>query len=910
MVGSTILHYNIIEKLGEGGMGEVYKAQDTKLDRFVALKFLPSQLTASEADKARFIQEAKAASAMNHPNVCTIHDIQEHNGQLFIVMEFIDGATLRNNKQVLSEKRILEIAAQIADGLGAAHEKGIVHRDIKPENIMIRKDGIAQIMDFGLAKLFTTGNVSRLTKAGSTVGTMGYMSPEQVQGLDVDFRTDIFSLGVVFYEMLAGESPFKGMHESAIMYEIVNVEAQPISTIKPEIDPALDEIILECLEKDRDERLQSAKELARNLRKLKRGSSGSKASRVYKARSFSSGETQLSGNNNVSSVSKFLRNIKEHKIYVTIISLLTIAVLFFIFLKINTSPVSELKEPVRFSFEIPGKSNPLLYWSSIFTISPNGQSIAYSDKSVTPPIIKIRSISNFEPHPIRGTEYGEEPTFVNDNIIAFTTSNDYLVKKVLVKGGVPDISAVYYGDGFSFGTDGTIVSTQNWGSGIFYQANWESTQDTILKVDASKNEGAYIYPTMLPGNKASVFTIWSKDGTFDDSKIGLVNLENNKKKILGYNGVDLQGTYPEFISATWGNYLLYSHSGNLYASRFDLSSLSVTGPEIKILEGITVNSQSGKAAYSVSNGNNGTIAYIPGRIDTAKSSLVWINKNGTEKNAISASGPFLLPDAKGNLGLILLTGAAYKIGLIDFAKDRVSVLFDKGDNNLPMITPDGTHFIFVSNFEDGKYNVYLSRLDGIGGAKKIVATEGGYPYISNLSANGKYVLFAQFDDKSKIWMKDITTDKKPEILINSDASLREPGFSPDGKLVSYRSDEIEGKFQLFVRPFPINNDKIQVSLDDGIYACWSSDGREIYYRVGDKIMAAKIELQPNLKIVSRRTVGIFPRVSSELGQPDFTVAPDGRLLVLKSTIDKSNPLKVNVIVNWFTELKNKLKSQN
>ncbi len=208
MIGETILHYKIIEKLGEGGMGEVFKAQDTKLDRFVALKFLPSQLTASEQDKARFIQEAKSASAMNHPNVCTIHSIEEHNKQLFIVMEYIEGTTLRDNKQTLSEKKILEIAAQVADGLGAAHEKGIVHRDIKPENIMIRKDGIVQIMDFGLAKLYTAGNVSRLTKAGSTVGTLGYMSPEQVQGLDVDHRTDIFSFGVVLYEMLAGGSPF------------------------------------------------------------------------------------------------------------------------------------------------------------------------------------------------------------------------------------------------------------------------------------------------------------------------------------------------------------------------------------------------------------------------------------------------------------------------------------------------------------------------------------------------------------------------------------------------------------------------------------------------------------------------------------------------------------------------------
>ncbi len=198
MIGETILHYKILEKLGEGGMGEVFKAQDTKLDRFVALKFLPTQLIASEDDKARFIQEAKAASAMNHPNVCTIYDIQEYEKKLFIVMEFIDGVTLRSKKQPLSEKRILDIGVQVAEGLGAAHEKGIVHRDIKPENIMIRKDGIVQIMDFGLAKLYSSENVSRLTKAGTTMGTMGYMSPEQVQGLDVD-HVQIFFLWVLSY---------------------------------------------------------------------------------------------------------------------------------------------------------------------------------------------------------------------------------------------------------------------------------------------------------------------------------------------------------------------------------------------------------------------------------------------------------------------------------------------------------------------------------------------------------------------------------------------------------------------------------------------------------------------------------------------------------------------------------------
>ena len=284
MIGDKILHYKILEKLGEGGMGEVYKAQDTKLDRFVALKFLPSQMTASEDDKARFIQEAKAASSMNHPNVCTIHDIQEHEGQLFIVMEYVEGKTLKDKKDSLSEKQILEIGIQVAEGLAAAHEKGIVHRDIKPDNIMIRKDGIVQIMDFGLAKLYSSKDISRLTKAGTTLGTIGYMSPEQIQGQDVDHRTDIFSLGVVLYELFAGQSPFKGMHEAALVYEIVNTDVPPISEVKPEIDTELDRLILECLEKDPMDRCQSAAELARNLRRLKRISTGSRtASRIQQA---------------------------------------------------------------------------------------------------------------------------------------------------------------------------------------------------------------------------------------------------------------------------------------------------------------------------------------------------------------------------------------------------------------------------------------------------------------------------------------------------------------------------------------------------------------------------------------------------------------------------------------------------
>ncbi|MBI3765552.1 MAG: serine/threonine protein kinase [Ignavibacteriales bacterium] len=246
MIGTVISHYKIIEKLGEGGMGVVYKAEDTKLDRLVALKFLPHHLTANDAEKARFLQEAKAAAALNHPNVCSVIEIDEHDSQMFIVMEFVDGQTLREKKGQVSFKQAIDIGIQIADGLAAAHEKGIVHRDIKPENIMIRKDGIAQIMDFGLAKLRASGSkITRLTKEGSTVGTAGYMSPEQVQGQDTDHRSDIFSYGVLLYELLTGQLPFKGVHETALAYEIVNVDPPPMSSVKPEIDPSLDAIVLQ-----------------------------------------------------------------------------------------------------------------------------------------------------------------------------------------------------------------------------------------------------------------------------------------------------------------------------------------------------------------------------------------------------------------------------------------------------------------------------------------------------------------------------------------------------------------------------------------------------------------------------------------------------------------------------------------
>ena len=286
MIGQTISHYKILEKLGEGGMGVVYKAEDVKLKRMVAIKFLPKRLSVHGEEKERFTLEAQSASALNHPNICTIHEIDEVEGETFIVMEYLDGITLREwirkkgeqseGYRKLGVKEAVDLAMQIAEGLEKAHEKGIIHRDIKSENIMVTDDGRTKIMDFGLAKL---RGVSKLTKTGSTVGTVAYMSPEQVEGMETDHRTDIFSFGVVLYETLAGQLPFRAEHETAMMYEIINVEPKPITELKQSVDAELNRIVMKCMEKDRDVRYQTMKDVVVDLKRYRRDSHGKKIDR-------------------------------------------------------------------------------------------------------------------------------------------------------------------------------------------------------------------------------------------------------------------------------------------------------------------------------------------------------------------------------------------------------------------------------------------------------------------------------------------------------------------------------------------------------------------------------------------------------------------------------------------------------
>ncbi len=537
MIGETILHYKIIEKLGEGGMGEVFKAQDTKLDRFVALKFLPSQLTASEDDKARFIQEAKAASSMNHPNVCTIHSIEEYKDQLFIVMEFVEGKTLKDKKDSLTEKQILEIGIQVAEGLAAAHEKGIVHRDIKPENIMVRKDGIVLIMDFGLAKLYKGGNLSRLTKAGSTVGTMGYMSPEQVQGLDVDHRTDIFSFGVVLYELLAGESPFKGMHETAVMYEIVNVDAPPLSTFKEGINPELDEIILECLEKEKDERCQSAKELGKDLRKVKK-STGHRKSRVYNVNSKAfqkQTESQTSSKSSGSiTIEAFNRKFYPGNIFRSsylLGSLVIILSAVVLYLLLTRNSLNENSLVVNASILPPQNVTYENLIGGNFELSPDGRMIAFIGKdSLNINRLWVRPLKTLVAKDFQGTENAFYPFWSPDGkYIAYFSGNSLM--KIDINAGPPNkVCDAPAGRGGSWSNNNKIVFAPNATGGLYMVSANGGNPVEIIKQDTSIKDQSLRFPHFLPDGEHFIYSVqnlFSGSSPGDVVKVGSINSDTD-----------------------------------------------------------------------------------------------------------------------------------------------------------------------------------------------------------------------------------------------------------------------------------------------------------------------------------------------------------------------------------------------
>lgn len=487
-------HYKILDKLGEGGMGVVYKAQDTKLKRIVALKFLPLDRLGTGEEKDRFIREAQAAAALNHPNIATIYSIDEEEGHLYISMEYIEGESLKEKTAdaPLKLKKALDIAAQTALGLQAAHEQGVVHRDIKSSNIMVTPKGQVKIMDFGLAKF---SGSSLLTKAGTTLGTIAYMSPEQAQGEQVDLRTDIWAFGVVLYEIVTGQMPFKGDYDQALVYSILNEEPEPLSALRSRVPLELERIVEKCLAKDVAARYQNASELPVDLKAIDISSGGS-TSRITAARGMSTMSTMSTAE--PKKPSRFKRALKW-----------TFAALFLLAAGFSVWRfwISPLQAPVR-RLVINTDENLIFWQNSAVTISPDGKNIVYVSQQNGEPKLFLRSLEKFESTPIQGTENGNSPFFSPDGQwIGFYA--DGKLKKASIFGGVPtkllELEAFL---GASWTQKDTIYfSTRS--NGNWFLAKISANGGTLQPVTLTQNPlepRKVCWPQVLPGGEAILFT--------------------------------------------------------------------------------------------------------------------------------------------------------------------------------------------------------------------------------------------------------------------------------------------------------------------------------------------------------------------------------------------------------------------
>jgi serine/threonine protein kinase len=908
MVGTTILQYEIIEELGHGGMGAVYKAQDTKLDRFVALKFLPADQIATEENKARFIQEAKAASALNHPNVCTIHDIQEDDGQLFLVMEYIDGVTLRDNSQNLTEKKILDIGTQVAEGLAAAHEKGIVHRDIKPENIMIRKDGIAQIMDFGLAKLHEKAGVSRLTKAGTTMGTLGYMSPEQVQGLETDHRTDIFSFGVVMYELLAGEAPFKGMHETAIMYEIVNVTPPPISAVKEGIDPHLEEIILECLEKDKNERCQSAKELARNLRKLKKGSSGSRSSRAFSVNTESiqtqAPQAQTTRTSTSIAIEVFNRRFELRKVFGAgflswiLVLVFMLSTLYLAVFNKTTTETHEIKAavlpPQGISFVNDIGSN--------ITISPNGKYIAFVGRDSSDAMkLWLRPVNSLTARALTDASVEAYPFWSPDSRYIAYFNSGKLMKISLEAGTSLPICDAQSGRGGSWSKNGIIVLAPNATGGLYRVPSAGGDPKLLVQADTTNKNHSLRWPFFLPDGKHFLYsTESSSSGSTSEDGIFISSIKGEEGKMITKTPSNAQYA---------NGHLFYVGQSILLAQKFDPGSLKLSGEEIPLAENLQYYDIRVSGSFSVS--DYGTIIYQDQSQNSEKA--VLLNRKGNIEKVLFDKNVFrnaqLSPD--GNKIVFASYDATEKnfdIWTYDMNRNvSTRLTFEPTTDIGPVWTPNGKQIAYSSNPDRGVYDMFIMNSDGSGQSQLLSKSENN-KFLPNFSSDGKYILctevrFDNPDSKFDIVLLPQSGDKTAEKFVATNFSEGDASFSPNMKWVAYASDE-SGKDQVYIVPFANSRGKWQISIDGGSTPKWMDNGKSVYFFTSDnKIMGVDIN-ETESSLSPDQPYLVFKPGNMNISEI-YDIDKTGTKILATIPTGESIQAPITLVANWQQEIEGK-----
>ena len=864
--------YRVIGPLGAGGMGEVYRARDTRIGRDVALKVLPGAYAADPDRLRRFEQEARAAGALNHPNILTLHDVGRHDGTPYLVAELLEGETLRDriDRGPLPWRKAAETAAAIAEGLAAAHAKGIVHRDLKPPNVFLTRDGRVKVLDFGLAKLREiappagSATSAERTATGQVLGTVGYMSPEQVAGAEADARSDLFSLGCMLYEMAAGQRAFKRPTPAETMAAIRNDEPPAAGAIPAE----LGRIIAHCLEKEPDARFQSARDLAFNLRALLEA------------------ELPASG----------MRGKRRPRLALALTAAAAslAAVLAVRFLDGRGSQPAA--DAIRFTVT-PSEGGSFV---GIPRISPDGRRLLSPMRTAEHSALWLRPLGAATGHVVPGTDGANGLTIAwsPDSRFAVFGARLRLLRIDMDGQGSPTVltdtdSPLW---GVTVNQEGVVLLGRD-GSGIHRVAATGGAPSLLLPVDEAGQEYAHYWPHFLPDGRHFLF--FARNRNPAENALCVASLDGRTRKRL-LTGVS-QAQYAS-------GHLFYAEGKTLFARPFDPDALEFRGDPVPVAEKVGRGSY-GIAAFSVS--NTGALAYRTSFGFEAE--LVWFDRDGKRGPALGPPGdyadPELSPDGRRVAVDRSEDGASRDIWTVDVEQGRLMRLtFDPEMDHIPNWSPDGTRIVFDSH-RTGAGDLYEKAANGSGPEQLLLSWKDGTGMM-DWSPDGRFIAFSSGTPSSlgDMWILPLDGDRKPFAYLQTKAREGSGRFSPDGRWMAYVSNE-SGQPEVYVQAFrgaPAGTGgKWQVSSGGGGQPAWRRDGRELFYLSGPdaRLMAVEVKTGETFEAGSPRVLFDTGLAAARRGpRNDYSASPDGQRFLLRvPTSAASEP--VQVLVNWPAVLK-------
>ncbi len=889
--GARLGPYEILDPLGAGGMGEVYRARDTRLDRTVAIKVLPSHLSGNSEAHQRFEREARAVSSLNHPHICTLYDIGGQDGVDYLVMEHLDGETLaaRLQRGPLAPTELLRCAMEVADALEKAHRQGLIHRDLKPGNVMLTRSG-AKVLDFGLAKVLApagapggmTGSPTRtspLTAEGAIVGTCQYMAPEQLEGSEADARSDIFAFGLTVYEMATGKRAFDGKTKASVIASILKEEPQPISSLQPVTPPALERLVSTCLVKDRDERRQTMHDVLLELRWI--ASAGSQPG--------------------IPGATAAATRPRERLGWLLVVALLGVAA---VALGVAWRRAVSVQPRVIRAI-VPAPDGTTFRSAGLgagpVAVSPDGSRLVFSARTeIGSEMLWVRPLDSPTAAPLVGTEGGSYPFWSPDGrSIGFFAGGK--LKRIDAAGG-PALSLCDAGSsrGGAWSPEGVILFAPEQTSGLFRVPETGGAPVEMTRLDEARQETTHRWPQFLPGGRKFLFFSRIAPGS-EANAVMAGSLDGGDTRVI------LRGqSHAVYVSG----HLLFVRESTLMAQSFDADDLTLDLDAFPIAEHVQVDADFSRGIFSVS--ENGVLVYQTGQ-PQGETQLIWFDRNGKETGSLGDKAVYsdftLSPDLK----KVVVSVSDPRMGLppdlwiYEVARGlRTRFTTHPMADGRPLWSPDGSQVVFAS-IRKRTFDLYVKSYAG--SADEELLLEADYDqFPESWSANGQYLAYTNRGvpgTNSDIWVLPLSGDRKPIPFLQTEFRELGPQFSPDGRWIAYTSDESGGRDEVYVAPFPGPGRKVQISTAGGTAARWRQDGHEIFYLASDnKITAAQVVQQgPTFEVGAVKPLFAI-RTGGRLGTI-YRASPDGQRFLVNTSLEEERPSPLTLVVNWTADIKKK-----